>query len=171
MPETDRAAPKRALRRVGSSRNNSLTRGVLPQTLTPRALSPKLQSRASTRNKYVLREEKEREEEEGRRDETSESIVQSAADRGVLVQSDSAMFRSRGYLADKDKADDSQGRSRLRMTMVDGVNSMGRSRVSAMYQFFYFFFRTLLLSSFWTSRGRRCRPFFPSVLAFNFYRA
>ena len=33
----------------------------------------------------------------------------------------------------------------------------------------YFF--TLLLSSFWTSRGHRCRPFSPPVLAFNFYRA
>ena len=31
-----------------------------------------------------------------------------------------------------------------------------------------FFFLTLLLSSFWTSRGHRCRPFFPPVLAFNF---
>ena len=37
--------------------------------------------------------------------------------------------------------------------------------------FFSFLFRTLLLSSFWTSRGHRCRPFFPPVLAFNFYRA
>ena len=36
---------------------------------------------------------------------------------------------------------------------------------------FLFFFLTLLLSSFWTSRGHRCRPFFPPVLAFNFYRA
>ena len=36
----------------------------------------------------------------------------------------------------------------------------------------YFFFCTLLvLSTFWTSRGHRCRPFFPPVLAFNFYRA
>ena len=31
--------------------------------------------------------------------------------------------------------------------------------------------RTLLLSSFWTSRGHRCRPLSPSVLAFDFYRA
>ena len=34
-----------------------------------------------------------------------------------------------------------------------------------------FFFLTLLLSSFWTSRGHRCRPFAPPVLAFNSYRA
>ena len=34
-----------------------------------------------------------------------------------------------------------------------------------------FFFLTPLLSSFWTSRGHRCRPFYPPVLAFNFYRA
>ena len=33
------------------------------------------------------------------------------------------------------------------------------------------FFHTLLLSSFWTSRGHRFRPFSPSVLAFNFCRA
>ena len=32
-------------------------------------------------------------------------------------------------------------------------------------------FLTLLLPSFWTSRGHRCHPFFPPVLAFNFYRA
>ena len=30
---------------------------------------------------------------------------------------------------------------------------------------------TLLLSSFWTGRGHRCRPFSPPVFAFNFYRA
>ena len=36
---------------------------------------------------------------------------------------------------------------------------------------FLFFFRTSLPSSFWTSRGHRCRPFSPPVLAFNFYRA
>ena len=33
------------------------------------------------------------------------------------------------------------------------------------------FFLTLLLSSLWTSRGNRCRPFSPLVIAFNFYRA
>ena len=37
--------------------------------------------------------------------------------------------------------------------------------------FSFVFFRTLLLSRFRTSRGHRCRPFSPSVLAFNFYRA
>ena len=36
---------------------------------------------------------------------------------------------------------------------------------------FFFFFFTLLLSRFWTSRGHRCCPFFPPVLAFNFYSA
>ena len=35
----------------------------------------------------------------------------------------------------------------------------------------FFFLHTLLLSSFWTSRGYRCRPFYPPVLAFNFYCA
>ena len=40
-----------------------------------------------------------------------------------------------------------------------------------------FFFRvcvfvfTLVLFSFWTSRGHRCRPFSPPVLAFNFFIA
>ena len=33
---------------------------------------------------------------------------------------------------------------------------------------FFFFFRILLLSSFWTSRGHRCRSFSSPVLAFNF---
>ena len=35
----------------------------------------------------------------------------------------------------------------------------------------YLFFRALLLSSFWTSRGHRCRPFSPPVLAFNIFIA
>ena len=41
------------------------------------------------------------------------------------------------------------------------------------YRFFFlvFDFCTLLLSSFWTSRGHRCRPFPAPVLAFYFYRA
>ena len=34
-----------------------------------------------------------------------------------------------------------------------------------------FFLFTLVLCSFWTSRGHRCRPFFPPVLVLNFYRA
>ena len=37
--------------------------------------------------------------------------------------------------------------------------------------FFFFSFLALLLSSFWTTRGHRCRPFSPPVLALNFYRA
>ena len=32
----------------------------------------------------------------------------------------------------------------------------------------FFFLHTLLISSFWTSRGHRCRPFSLPVLAFNF---
>ena len=35
----------------------------------------------------------------------------------------------------------------------------------------YIYIHTFLLSSFWTSRGHRCRSFFPPVLVFNFYRA
>ena len=37
--------------------------------------------------------------------------------------------------------------------------------------FFLFFSLKLLLSSFWTSCGHRCRPFSPPVLAFNFFIA
>ena len=36
---------------------------------------------------------------------------------------------------------------------------------------YIYIFLTLLLCSFWTSRGHGCRPFFPPVLAFDFYRA
>ena len=39
------------------------------------------------------------------------------------------------------------------------------------YIYIYYFSHTLLLSSFWTSRGHRCRPFSPPVLAFNSYPA
>ena len=37
--------------------------------------------------------------------------------------------------------------------------------------FLFVYFRTLLLSSFRTSRGHRCRPFSHPVVAFNVYRA
>ena len=47
----------------------------------------------------------------------------------------------------------------LRVLIV--VNSLDYSRC--------FFFLALLLSSFWTSRGHRCRPFSPAVLVFNFF--
>ena len=43
-------------------------------------------------------------------------------------------------------------------------------KMASGFGFPFFFFRTLLLSSFWISRGHKCRPF-PPVLAFNFYRA
>ena len=43
--------------------------------------------------------------------------------------------------------------------------------VSILYTFLFLSFLTLVLPSSWTSRGHRCRPFFPPVLAFNFYRA
>ena len=36
---------------------------------------------------------------------------------------------------------------------------------------FFFHTHTRIPSSFWTSRGHKCRPFFPLVLAFIFYRA
>ena len=43
-----------------------------------------------------------------------------------------------------------------------------RSRVLLGVRPLQVFFRTLLFSSFWTSRGHRCRPFSPPVLVFNF---
>ena len=42
-----------------------------------------------------------------------------------------------------------------------------RCRIRCIYLFIYLF-RTHLLPSFCTSRGHRCRPFSPPVLAFNF---
>ena len=48
------------------------------------------------------------------------------------------------------------------------------TRAGGMRFFFSFFFSHYFHSSsfsFWTSRSHRCRPFFPPVLAFNFYRA
>ena len=36
---------------------------------------------------------------------------------------------------------------------------------------FFFFFSRFYFSSFWTSCGLRCRPFFPPVRAFSFYLA
>ena len=47
--------------------------------------------------------------------------------------------------------------------------SMARASIEvALFGFFFFFFFVgegiLLLSSFWTSRGHRCRPFFPRFL-------
>ena len=43
-------------------------------------------------------------------------------------------------------------------------SSSGRTTATC----FLFFLHKHLLSSFWTSRGPRCRPFFPQVVAFNF---
>ena len=37
--------------------------------------------------------------------------------------------------------------------------------------FFFFLFFSLVLSSFWTSCGLRCRPFSPPLRAFSLYRA
>ena len=44
------------------------------------------------------------------------------------------------------------------------------SRIHRCFCHFFSFFAFLFPNS-WTSRGHRCRPFFPPVLAFNFYRA
>ena len=54
-----------------------------------------------------------------------------------------------------------------------GADIEGFMSSSRLFSTFYssFFFLTLVLSSFWTSRGHRCCPFFPLALAFNCYRA
>ena len=51
---------------------------------------------------------------------------------------------------------------------IFGRDRFVRLSASLIFYFLFNYFRTLLLSSFWTSRGHRCRPFFPPVLAFNF---
>ena len=53
---------------------------------------------------------------------------------------------------------------------IVGPHLLWSSEMQSLF-FFLFVVYTLLLSSFWTSRGHRCRPFSPHVLAFNFYRA
>ena len=58
-----------------------------------------------------------------------------------------------------------------RLCICDSTKRRNEKRAILVRSFFFFFSRTLLLSSFWTSRGHRCRPFFPPVLAFNFHRA
>ena len=55
--------------------------------------------------------------------------------------------------------------------MTKSSNKSVPSPTSPEVFFFFLFFAHFLLSSFWTSRGHRCRPFSPPVLAFNFYRA
>ena len=52
--------------------------------------------------------------------------------------------------------------------MVRAVPLTNLLQSNSMFFISYSFLRTLLLSSFWTSRGHRCRPFFPPVLAFIF---
>ena len=53
--------------------------------------------------------------------------------------------------------------------------SHGRTAADVLHPFFlllfFLFSITLLLSSFWTSRGNRCRPFSPPLLVFEPYRA
>ena len=44
-------------------------------------------------------------------------------------------------------------------------------RIRSTFECFLFFIHSHLLSSFGTSRGHRCRPFFHPVFAFNFYSA
>ena len=48
-------------------------------------------------------------------------------------------------------------------TIVNGCVSTS-TRLRCIVSFFFLIFLTLVLSSFWTSRGHRCRPFCPRVL-------
>ena len=57
------------------------------------------------------------------------------------------------------------------MFWLQGISCYAtQSALTEYLVYIFFFFFTHLLSSFWTSRGHRCRPFSPPVLAFNFYR-
>ena len=49
------------------------------------------------------------------------------------------------------------------------INVLGYN--TAVHHFYFHFLHTQLFSSFLTSRGHKCRPFSPPVLAFNFHRA
>ena len=56
----------------------------------------------------------------------------------------------------------------------DGWTQLLQTKVftsKLLYIHFFYVFHIHLLSSFWTSRGHGCRPFCPSVLALNFFRA
>ena len=57
-----------------------------------------------------------------------------------------------------------RGEKNLLTTINNNINSDPGSMM-------IFFFPTILLSRFWTSRGHSCCPLSPPVLAFNFYRA
>ena len=58
-----------------------------------------------------------------------------------------------------------------KVTIIKSASTCTYVNDGGLYSTFSFFFRTLLLSSFWTSRGHRCRPFFPPVLAFHVFIA
>ena len=51
------------------------------------------------------------------------------------------------------------------------IRLIGQAAGTFFFPFVVFSFDTLLLCSIWTSRGHKCRPFFPPVLAFIFCRA
>ena len=57
-------------------------------------------------------------------------------------------------------------RGQALLALVGGRSGCVASNVPVVVHLF--FRHPHLISSFWTSRGHRCRPFFPSVLAFNF---
>ena len=59
--------------------------------------------------------------------------------------------------------------TKTKTSRFTGHDPTRRSGKGICYNTFFFF--TLLHSSFWTSRGHRCRPFSPPVLASKFYRA
>ena len=57
------------------------------------------------------------------------------------------------------------------LVILDNITIILANNTIMLASFFSPSFCTLLLSSFWTSHGHRCPPFFPPVLAFNFYSA
>ena len=54
---------------------------------------------------------------------------------------------------------------------TDEASTLGNSNANRQLIASVFCFFTILLSSLWTGCGHRCRPFFPLVLSFDFYRA
>lgn len=104
-------APKRAVRRNGSERIHHFT-----TTLRLAHMLPGHQTKVSTRNKYLLWEERERGE---RRGDMAEEEMQCEGKEQSTPAASVATRRSSSTL-DKSSSHD---RMRLRMTRVDGVNS------------------------------------------------
>ena len=90
-------------------------------------------------------------------------VKKSKNQRDHLLRVLSSVGRRNSMRVDEEK--------RLKSSRGKSASTYGVVRRGWKSLLFFFFFHTLLLSSFWTSRGHRCRPFFPTVLAFKLYRA